>query len=494
MPLRPIRRLAAVLVSSLTVTFLIPASGSAQSAEPATPATRRATELVAVLNAGKPDSTRSYLARALAPAFLERVPLERHVEIWGSAYAEQGGFELERVDTLPGGRAEAHVRGRRTGDRLSFIVGAEPGGEHRIAGLGLRLVPPAPAAAPADSAATRRLTDAEIAAELDRHLTDLAARDMFAGAVLLAREGRPFFHRAYGPADRNFDVPNRPDTKFNLGSMNKMFTAVAIAQLAEQGKLRFDDPIGKHLPAGSMRPEVLEKVRIEHLLTHTSGLGSYFSPEWDRQSRALFRTVSDWMPLVKDETLAFEPGTQWAYSNTGFLVLGRIIETASGEDYFDYVREHIFRPAGMANTDSYELDQAVKNLAVGYQPALLPDGTVGWRNNTFAHVLRGGPAGGGYSTAADLLAFATAMRENRLVRQETRDLLWSPKPELSSPEYGYGFGIEDGGRTVGHTGGFTGISSSLSIRLDEGLTVVSLSNVSGGSQRAGTKVDELVGR
>ena len=109
-------------------------------------------------------------------------------------------------------------------------------------------------------------------------------------------------------------------------------------------------------------------------------------------------------------------------------------------------------------------------------------------------MLRGGPAGGGYSTAADLLAFATAMRENRLVRQETRDLLWSPKPELKSPEYGYGFGIEDGGRTVGHTGGFTGISSSLSIRLDEGLTVVSLSNVSGGSQRAGTKVDELVGR
>src|SRR3712207_4365046 len=105
--------------------------------------------------------------------------------------------------------------------------------------------------------------------------------------------------------------------------MNKMFTAVAVAQLAEWGKLSLDDPVGKHLPPNAMRSEVMEKVRIKHLLSHTSGLGSYFTPEWDGMSRARFRSVDDWMALVKDETLAFEPGSRWSYSNTGMLVLGK---------------------------------------------------------------------------------------------------------------------------------------------------------------------------
>src|SRR3712207_9227030 len=113
-----------------------------------------------------------------------------------------------------------------------------------------------------------------------------------------------------------------------------MWPAVAGMKLEEAGKLSLDDPLGKFLPAGAMRPDVLSKVRVKHLLSHTSGLGSYFTPEWDRQSRALWRSVDDWMGLVKDETLQFEPGTRWAYSNTGMLVLGKVIEKASGQDYF----------------------------------------------------------------------------------------------------------------------------------------------------------------
>ena len=112
---------------------------------------------------------------------------------------------------------------------------------------------------------------------------------------------------------------------------------------------------------------MLSKVRVKHLLSHTSGLGSYFTPEWDRQSRALWRSVDDWMPLIKDETLQFEPGTRWSYSNTGMLVLGKVIEAASGQDYFTYVREHVAKPAGMTSTDAYELDRVNKNLAVGYE-------------------------------------------------------------------------------------------------------------------------------
>src|SRR5688572_19125350 len=230
-----------------------------------------------------------------------------------------------------------------------------------------------------------------------------------------------------------------------------------------------------------MRPEVLSKVRIKHLLSHTSGLGSYFTPEWDRQSRARYRTVDDWMALVKDDALQFEPGARWAYSNTGMLVLGKVIEAASGQDYFDYIRDRIAKPAGMVNTDAYELDRVNKNLAVGYDRQETARG-VEYRNNIFAHVIRGGPAGGGYSTVDDLTRFAVALKDGRLVSAQSMRLLTTPKPEIGSPDYGFGFGIQQGGRIVGHSGGFPGINSQLDIYVGEEYTVVVMSNYSGGAQ------------
>jgi CubicO group peptidase (beta-lactamase class C family) len=260
-----------------------------------------------------------------------------------------------------------------------------------------------------------------------------------------------------------------------------MFTAVAVMQLAEAGKLSLDDTLGKFMPAGSMRTDVLSKVRVKHLLTHTSGLGSYFSPRWDSLSRALFRTVDDWIPLVKDERLQFEPGTRWAYSNTGMLLLGKVIESASGKDYFQYVRERIFQPAGMASTDSYELDRVTKNLAVGYEREETPGGPQ-YRNNIFQHVIRGGPAGGGYSTVGDLTRFAVALEEGKLVSREGVRQLTTPKPELGSPDYGFGFTTDEDGRITGHSGGFLGISAQLDIYLTEDYTVAVMANYGGAAQ------------
>src|SRR5262249_4825572 len=159
---------------------------------------------------------------------------------------------------------------------------------------------------------------------------------------------------------------NRIDTKFNLGSMNKMFTAVAIAQLVERGKLSFDDPLSKFLPDFPDK-ESAEKIKIKQILTHTAGLGGYFSQKFIESSRDRFRTVDDMMKLAKEEKLQFEPGSKWQYSNTGFLVLGAVVEKVSGQSYYDYVRENIYRPAGMTNSDCYELDRVNTNLAVGYE-------------------------------------------------------------------------------------------------------------------------------
>jgi CubicO group peptidase (beta-lactamase class C family) len=287
----------------------------------------------------------------------------------------------------------------------------------------------------------------------------------------------------------------RLDSRLNLGSMNKMFTAVVIAQLVDEGTLSFRDPVSKHLGGKGWTKADLSKVRIEHLLSHTSGLGSYFNDTYQRTARQLLRKVDDYKPLVAEETLAFEPGTRWQYSNTGMLLAGAVIEAATGRDYFDVVRERVYAKAGMTGSDCYDVDLVVPNLAIGYGRARTPSGPR-WRANTFEHVIRGGPAGGGYSTARDLLAFAEALRRGVLVTPLTRERLWSAKPELSSPEYGFGFGVGSDalGRRVGHSGGFPGISSVLDVYPDTGWTVVVLSNVDGGMPPVAQKLREVAGR
>jgi CubicO group peptidase (beta-lactamase class C family) len=172
-----------------------------------------------------------------------------------------------------------------------------------------------------------------------------------------------------------------------------------------------------------------------------------------------------------------------------------VIEAVTGRDYFDVVRERVYQKAGMPGSDSYDIDLVVPNLAIGYSRERAPQGPR-WRANTFEHVIRGGPAGGGYSTARDLLAFAEALRQGRLVTPATAERLWTAKPELQSPEYGYGFGVgKDAlGRRTGHSGGFPGISSVLDIYLDSGWTVVVLSNVDGGMQPVAQKLREVAGR
>jgi CubicO group peptidase (beta-lactamase class C family) len=330
----------------------------------------------------------------------------------------------------------------------------------------------------------------DIVAELKAHVERLAQADSFSGAVLIAKDGKTLWSAAYGMADKNFNAPNKIDTKFNLGSMNKMVTAVAIAQLVERGVLSYDDPVSKWVPGG-LSDDAGDKVRIKHLLSHTSGLGSYFTDEWDSASRARYRSVDDFMAFAKKEKLQFEPGTRWGYSNTGMLVAGKVIEAATKQSYFDYVRENIYKPAGMVNTDAYELDYVTPNLAVGYQRENTSAGPR-WRNNIFMHVVKGGPAGGGYSTVEDLLRFDVALRSGKLINRASFTTLTSNKPELSSPNYGYGFGVFDGGKIVGHSGGFPGISANLDMFLEAGYTVAVLSNYGGGSMPVVRKARQLI--
>jgi len=316
--------------------------------------------------------------------------------------------------------------------------------------------------------------------ELDAYLTTNTEKDIFSGVVLVAREGKPIFNKAYGMADREQSVPNQVDTKFCIGSMGKMFTAVAIAQLVEQGKLSYDDKIGEYLGSDWILSEVGEKVKISHLLSHTSGIAEYLDDEFYEFEAGTYRTLEGRKSIVKEKSLTFEPGTQWAYCNIGFILLAAVIEKVSGMNYSDYIKEHIFDPAGMDNTYDSFRNKTLSNLALGYDKAQ-EEGKASWRKTGFFGKNDGTPSGGGYSTADDLLKFSEALRSNLLISSGSKDLLTSVKPNLNSMNYGYGFWIENSrifGRVVGHGGTAPGVSANFRIFLDRGYAMIILSNFS----------------
>jgi len=305
--------------------------------------------------------------------------------------------------------------------------------------------------------------------QLDAFLQKQVAADKFSGCVLIAKDEMPIFRKAYGFASKRFGIPNQIDTKFNLGSVTKIFTKVAVMQLAEQGKLSLGDYISKHLP--NYPSDVASKVTIDHLLNHTSGMGDYFNEKFEASKHRL-RTVDDFMSLFISDPLSFKPGKKIQYSNAGYVVLGKIIESVSGHDYYDYVREHIYKPAEMNGSDHYEMDLPVPNLAIGYtrMDGHLEHRVEGSRKeNSFIIGIRGSPAGGGYSTVDDLLRFAIALRNHKLLNPKYTDLAYLPATPTGTTKAAKarGFGI---------LGGAPGVGAVFKMYLDVGYVKAILSN------------------
>jgi CubicO group peptidase (beta-lactamase class C family) len=200
-----------------------------------------------------------------------------------------------------------------------------------------------------------------------QQLCDRGARvGLFSGTVLIARGSEVLFEYACGDANKRYDAPNNLDTKFNLGSANKMFTAVAVAQLVERGRLSFTDTIDQYIDDTWLPASVTRRITVHHLLSHTSGLGNYFNETFFTGSRARFRAIDDFKALVREDRPAFAPGERFEYSNTGMLLAGVIIERVTGMSYYDYIREAIYARSGMLDTDCYDIDAPVPNLAMGY--------------------------------------------------------------------------------------------------------------------------------
>jgi CubicO group peptidase (beta-lactamase class C family) len=242
------------------------------------------------------------------------------------------------------------------------------------------------------------------------------------------------------------------------------------------------EKVGAYLP-DYPNPEVADSVTIHQLLMHTSGLGNYFDSPLYLDRHDQIRSLADYLSLFVDEPLRFQPGAQFGYSNSGYIVLGLIIEAVSGQSYYEYVQAHIFEPSGMRDTACYELDAGTPNLASGYTTFnWYGDDTGQITDNASMLPMRGGSAGGGYSTAPDLLAFSKALFNHQLLSPESTELVMKGKIQLrDNVQYAYGFFdmIVQGHRRVGHGGGFPGICSMLNIYPELGYTVVILSNSDG---------------
>ncbi len=316
--------------------------------------------------------------------------------------------------------------------------------------------------------------NALLAKQARAHLSELESRDGLSGVVLIARNGQPILERAYGYSNLADSVRNRIDTKFNMASMGKMFTAVAVLQLVEAGKISLDEKVGHYLP-DFPNHRVRDEVTIEQLLTHTSGMGNFWEQLADKPKER-YTAVADYVPLFADQPLQFAPGRGFAYSNNGYTVLGLVIEAASGESYFDYVRERIYRRCGMTDTDAIELDNPVPNLATGYSRSSDRPGHM--VSNLYTNTFKGGPAGGSYTTARDMLKFANALMRFELLTPSDTELLTRGKVDYGKRRYAYGFTEEtiNGHRLIGHGGGNAGIADELMIFPDLGVTAVVLTN------------------
>lgn len=457
---------------------------------PDTPSGRLLSEFIGVFNSHDEAQWHSFASSRWVARPDSVTAVERRVGFFEQVFADLGGLKILEVTESTDTNTTALVQALNPSGPVEFahltvyITSADPG---RVAMMDLQ-----PAEDPSLEIPQGEITDQQLAVFLTDYIQGLADKDQFSGAVLVAKDGEPIFARAYGHACKRYDVPNRLDTKFNLGSMNKMFTGVAIAQLVEKGLVSFDVPVGRYLPDFPNK-DVADNVTIHHLLTHTSGLPSYWEEPFDHRFWTV-RTVSQLADLVVDKELLFRPGERFEYSNVGPVVLGMIIEKVTGQDFYDYIRENIYAPAGMANSDCYAVDTPVRNLAIGYTKSGYDGEPLDdWRNNLFMHFVRGGPAGGGYSTVEDLLAFDRALRSHQLLSAAMTDTVITGKTEME-PNWFYAYLFGDrtvnGHRIVGHNGGAPGISAVLDMYWDNGYTVAVLANY----DRCADKVSHMIQR
>lgn len=466
---------------------------------PDTPKGRRVAALVEALGVGGMDAILAFIDREYAPGEYSGFGGARGLAAyWASVAREVGPVEFHSLDTLRLGSREIEVswlRGRLTRAWIGVRLDLEPEAPHRIVANGVirGLWPadpprPDPAAVGVEPFDPERLSD-----YLDGWLTGAAAADHFSGAILVARDGGVVFEGAYGRADRESGIRVGLDTRFRLASVTKIFTGVAIAQLAEAGKLSLGDPLSKFIP--EYPRHIADQVTVHHLLTHTSGIELDDDADFNsaiRDARSLDQLLAAQLRYIERLNLGnyddFAPLTEFDYTNEGIDLLGVIVERVSGEPWSAYLRRHIFDPAGMTDTGAHVLEP-VPGLAKAYTARSRAGG---WLPGTLREAETGGevqgaspirPAGSGWSTARDMYRFTRALRDGTLLSQQSYQGMASPQIDVrdlpgEDAAYGYTLDVLRRGEhlSVGHGGGAPGINTQVRWYPEEGWTLIVLVN------------------
>lgn len=401
-------------------------------------------------NSGDDSIMDRFQQEHMSPQTLAKRTKEQRMQMYHQVRGEMGAVKLTKIIQNGPDQVSAVVLSSKN-EWLRFDFEFQKGA---IVGLGVEQSGGPEQEAPAES-----ITESELVVSVEKYVGERAGQDEFSGVVLLAKDGKPVFEKAYGLASKKYNVPNRIDTKFNLGSINKTFTSVAIAQLVKDGKLKLDDTMDKYLT--DFPKDKASKITVRQLLNHQSGLGDFFGEKYMAMSKGMLRKNSDFIPLFIDNPLEFQPGSDQRYSNAGYVMLGAIIEKVSGQSYYDYVRDHIFKPLGMTDTDSYAIDEETPNIATGYtrhrDDENLPDSTER-RSNVETLPARGSSAGGGYSTVGDLLRFVLALVTNKVSLPAEKG-----EPEKATPAFGF-------------AGGSPGVNAVIASFPQQGYVLVVLSN------------------
>ena len=441
--------------------------------------------LLTVFNQGDGQAVSRYLGENINPERIGMYGIEAHIGGMLNSRSTHGKLTLSKHLPMKNGNERALVISEY--NKFSYILNV-----NRTTTQPFKINYFYLAAPESKTSTTVKISSADFRANLQTFLTTLAKNEAFSGTVLVAKKQNILFQRAFGQASKSFKIANNLTTKFSLGSMNKMFTAIATLQLIEQGQLKFGDKLSDYVDGTWLPKGEAEQITIRQLLTHTSGLGNFFTEEFNGSSKSNFRELTGYKSIIANTPLLFTPGTSNRYSSSGMHMLGLVIEKITGESYYDYVDKNIYQKAGMINSASYQLDGITDNLAVGYLKMAHSDT---WVNNYYTSSIKGGPAGGGYSTIGDLYHFSQALSQFKLLNKAMTEQVYSNKVQYNSPSwYSYGFVVsgdaED--RVIGHGGASLGVDAQLEFHLDKDIVVVILANQSDVVAPVRRKINELI--
>ncbi|MGH8215600.1 MAG: serine hydrolase domain-containing protein [Rhodanobacteraceae bacterium] len=446
----------AVATAFLSLAFFASTATAAPANLPSTPVGKLGGELMRHVNTDTPEQIRAWAPTVLSPAIGKDDAVD-FVDGLVSAVRESGGVGLTDAHTQQG-LLVLTVKVHRGGQLVLFVLAADPARPGKLGHA--ELWPMDDPAVYADWPKTA-VSHAQMKQLIHTALDRLVRADDFSGCVTVADGGKTLFDECRGLAERNFGVPIDHQTKFRVASVGKMFTAVAIGQLVEAGKLSWDSTLAELVPEYADHA-MAKKITVWELLHHTSGLGDFFVPEFF-EHREKYVNPADYLDLIARQPKVGEPGKDFNYSNAGYVLLGRIIENVSHESYFDYIQRHVFAPAGMRSSGFNTLDEVTPKLAVGYFHES-PFSTK-WKANWMKIPFKGSPAGDSYSTSADLLRFAEALRSGKLLKPATMTKMFKDPVPMGPGAIAAGFGerLLHGRHIRGHQGGIEGETTDLAM-------------------------------